>query len=345
MADVISKNPLVQTICDGLAKADLLEYLLLKQLPLTEEEYLEGLVHVLRDAQHKERAQLLLHDLSRSVKDGYVAKREANHRVAYYILLEALADRDADLLTTIVHNNHLPNEFLTKVAEQGPLLALEALLENQTMLIAFPETLDVMERNPECTAFIRGKIKEIRDFYLQTGPAEAIPEADASQVAEALAAAEGLTEDQADEVQLLQQEALTTLQRINRMSVSERIKLAVAGSRTERLILIKDANKMVQMAVLESPKMSEDEVMIHVRDRSMPSELISRIASTRDWTKNYAIVLSLVQHPKTPVNKALGFIKQLHERDLKLIAMDKNISPVIRQLAQNFQRQKERVRG
>ena len=99
------------------------------------------------------------------------------------------------------------------------------------------------------------------------------------------------------------------------MSVSERVRLALTGTKTERLVLIKDPNKMVQTAVLDSPKMADDEVLIHIRNLSLSSEIIGRIANNRDWTKNYNIIIGLVQNPKTPVNRAISFIKLLHDRD------------------------------
>ena len=77
------------------------------------------------------------------------------------------------------------------------------------------------------------------------------------------------------------------------MSISQRIRLALTGNKTERLILIKDANRMVQLAVIESPKMADDEVLIHTRNLSLSGEIIGKIANNRDWTKNYTIILAL----------------------------------------------------
>ena len=54
-------------------------------------------------------------------------------------------------------------------------------------------------------------------------------------------------------------ERTTLLQKINRMSVAEKIKTALTGNQEERLLLIRDANKIVARAVLQSPKVSEQE--------------------------------------------------------------------------------------
>jgi hypothetical protein len=48
----------------------------------------------------------------------------------------------------------------------------------------------------------------------------------------------------------------------------------------------------------------------------------------------------LVHNPKTPVKDALSFVKKLHIRDLQSVSRDKNINPVVRQLAINFYKQK-----
>jgi hypothetical protein len=340
---MVSKNPLVLKIADGSPSDELLKFLLNKQLAFTEEEYLESLVFVLPDLRFRDRAREMLGQISQPVKEKYVQKKEAQPRVADFILQEALDSGYFNTLTLIIQNSNYPTEFLLRIASQAKAVILEILLENQIQLIAYPEIMEKMEANPECGPFIRGRIKELRDFYFQPKAAEVIPE---TEVMEELTSV--MAEDQKDEGELdqakIKQAALTTLQRINHMSVSERVRLALTGNKTERLVLIKDPNKMVQTAVLDSPKMAEDEVLIHIRNLSLSGELVGKIANNREWTKNYTIILSLVQNPKTPVNRALSFIKQLHIRDLKLMAQDRNISPVVRTLAQNLQKQKERVK-
>jgi hypothetical protein len=340
---MVSKNPLVQKIVEGSPSEELLKYLLDKHLAFTEEEYLESLVFLLPDLRFQARAREMLGQIVQPVKENYVQKKDAHQRVAGYILQEALDSGFFNTLTLIIQNQNHPTEFLLRIASQAKAAVLEVLLENQIQLIAYPEIMEKMEANPECGPFIRGKIKELRDFYFQSKVAEAIPETEVIEELTTVLAEEQKEDPQLD-TQKIQQAALTTLQKINTMSVSERVRLALTGNKTERLVLIKDPNKMVQVAVLESPKMADDEVLIHVRNLSLSGEIIGKIANNRDWTKNYTVILALVQNPKTPINRAISFIKQLHLRDLKLLCQDRNISPVIRTLAQNLQRQKERIK-
>ena len=340
---MVSKNPLVQKIAEGTPGDELLKYLLDKQLAFTEEEYLESLVFVLRDPRSEERALALLRLIPQPVKEQYVQKREAEMSVASFILQDALDSGYISTLALIIHNTGYPPEFLLRIASGAKAAVLELLLENQIQLIAYPEIMEKMEANPDCNPFIHGRIKELRDFYLQPKAAEAIPEAEVMEELATVLAEEQEEGPQADAGKI-RQEAKTTLQRINLMSISERLRLALTGNKTERLVLIKDANRLVQAAVLDSPKMANDEVLIHVRNLSLPGEVIEKIANNREWTKNYTVILSLVQNPKTPITRALSFVKQLHDRDLKLLSQDRNVSPVIRVLAQNLIKQKERVK-
>ena len=343
MSTIVSKDPLVLQFAEGSANDELLVFLLDKKLAFTDEEYLESLVFVLSNLIFHERALAMLSQISQSVKENYVQKKEAHLQVAEFILNEALQTGNFNILTMIIQNQYFPSEFLLRIAAQGKAATLEVLLENQIRLIAYPEIMEKMELNPECNPFISLKIKELRDFYITPQAAETIPEKDILNELTSMITQEQ-SEDEVLSQATIQQTAITTLQRINRMSISQRIRLALTGNKTERLILIKDANRMVQLAVIECTKMADDEVLIHTRNLSLSGEIIGKIANNRDWTKNYTIIMALVQNPKTPINRAISFINKLHTRDLKLLIRDRNINPVIRNLAVNLQRAKEKVK-
>ena len=344
MNPLISKNPLVVQIAGGSANDELLQFLVDKKLAFTDEEYLESVVFVMPNPNFRGQALDLLNQIPQSVKENYVQKKDAQQQVAEFILSEALASDNINTLSMIIQNQYFPIEFLLRIAEQGTVAILEILMENQIRLIAYPEILEKIEDNPECGQFIRGKINELREFYFQTKAAEAISEADViSELGTMISQEQGAGEE-LGQVNF-QQAALTTLQRVNRLTISQRIRLALTGNKTERLILIKDANRMVQLAVIESPKMADDEVLIHTRNLSLSGEIIGKIANNRDLTRNYTIIMALVQNPKTPINRSISFIKKLHSRDLKLLIQDRNINPVIRNLAINLQRAKEKVKG
>jgi hypothetical protein len=361
---LVSKNPLVKKIAAGEAKDEMLELLLTKQLPLTEEELLESLVFLINREKWKTRSMELLKRISETTKLNYIEKSEADHRVAFFLILEALGWRNGKIILRAILNQALPHEFLIKIAEKGDASMLEMLLDNQIKLIAYPEIMEAMEYNPEITNFILGKIQEIREFYLQENKAEEIAvEEVLEEVREVILqeqqeerkqkqekgmetdGTDDAAEGELDEIQeaVVKERALTTLQEINTMAIPDRIKLALTGSKTHRMILIKDSNKMVSLAVLESPKISTDEVIILAKNKSIATDIISRISNNREWIKNYTIIAELVQNPKTPVKSALSFINRLHLRDLKMLSANKNASPVIRQFAANLFSQRVRT--
>ncbi len=52
----------------------------------------------------------------------------------------------------------------------------------------------------------------------------------------------------------------STLQKISKLDIKGRIALAMRGNKEERSILIRDSTKLVSLAVLDSPKVSDAEV-------------------------------------------------------------------------------------
>ena len=118
--------------------------------------------------------------------------------------------------------------------------------------------------------------------------------------------------------------------RISSMSVAQRLSLAMKGSREERAILIRDPNKIVGIAVLSSPKLSESEVESIAKMASVSEELLRVIAHTRAWIKNYLIVLALAKNPKTPVALSMNLLSRLNERDLRMLSTDRNVPDVVR---------------
>jgi len=109
------------------------------------------------------------------------------------------------------------------------------------------------------------------------------------------------------------------------LNVTGKVKAAMRGTREERAILVRDPNKLVAIAVLSSPKVTEQEVETFARMGSVSEDVLRVIGTTRSWIKNYAIIRGLCFNPKTPIGLSLGFLKRLLERDIKHIASDRNI--------------------
>jgi hypothetical protein len=130
------------------------------------------------------------------------------------------------------------------------------------------------------------------------------------------------------------------LQRLQEMTVAERIKLALRGNRETRMILIRDSNRMIRRFVLQNPRVGDEEVIAIAKNRSADDELLRIIAESRDWTKNYQVRLSLVTNPKTPLVLSLRFLSSLQERDVRMLAKSKNVSATVANAAKRIVLQK-----
>lgn len=129
---------------------------------------------------------------------------------------------------------------------------------------------------------------------------------------------------------------LGTVQRLARMNVTEKIRVAMRGSREERAILIRDPNKLVSISVLASPKLTDQEVEGFAKLAALSEDALRVIGTTRAWIKSYGVVQGLVKNPKTPISISLGLVIRLIEKDLKAIATDRNIPEPIKLLARKL---------
>lgn len=122
----------------------------------------------------------------------------------------------------------------------------------------------------------------------------------------------------------------STLQKIAALNVAQRMALAMKGTREERAVLIRDPNKIVGVAVLSSPKITETEVEAIAKNATVSDELLRMIGFSRNWTKSYAIVHALVRNPKTPLAMSMNFLSRLGEKDLRSLSTNRNIPEVLR---------------
>jgi hypothetical protein len=119
-------------------------------------------------------------------------------------------------------------------------------------------------------------------------------------------------------------------QLVSTLPVTEKIKLAMRGTREQRGVLVRDANRIVSVAVLSSPKLTEAEVEGFARMANVLDEVLRIIAGNRAWTKNYSVISALARNPKTPPAVSLSLAHRLNERDLKLLSVDRNVPEGLR---------------
>ncbi|HMK28966.1 MAG TPA: hypothetical protein VK473_04715 [Terriglobales bacterium] len=137
---------------------------------------------------------------------------------------------------------------------------------------------------------------------------------------------------------------LSTLQKIARLSVGERVQLAMKGNREERFVLIRDGTKIVSSAVLESPKLTDSEVEYFATMKNVTENVLRGIASKRKFIKLYPVVRALCSNPRCPLDVSLTLVKSLMVRDLKDLSTNKNVADTLRKVSLKLFREKSTVK-
>jgi hypothetical protein len=131
----------------------------------------------------------------------------------------------------------------------------------------------------------------------------------------------------------LPSERISILNRIMKMGMKDRVKLAMKGDREARNILIRDPNRIVAQAVVQNPRITEQEIEKIAAMRSVPEDILRKIANDRQWSRSYAVVHNLARNPRTPVANVMNILSRLQLKDLAALSKNKNISDAVRRQA------------
>ena len=121
--------------------------------------------------------------------------------------------------------------------------------------------------------------------------------------------------------------------RIQQMSVTEMVKLASIGTKEARNLLIRNPNKSIVQAVLNSPKITDDEIISFAGNKNLSKEVPLIISNKKEYTKNYMVKAALVNNPKTPLPTAIKFLRHLIPKDLRNVSKSKNVPTVLAKTA------------
>ncbi len=222
----------------------------------------------------------------------------------------------------LANNPNCPPELLAPTVPHMTTAALQGLMADLDRLSSTPALAAALATSPFLTAEQRLQLQEL----LQE-------ESDPAALEEAVAAAEP---------DLVKRQSL--LQRLARMRVPERVQLALKGNREERMTLIRDPCKVVQRAVLQSPRITEREVEAFAAMANLNDEVLRLIAMNRKFMKNYTVLRNLMNNPKSPLDITLHLLPSLNEHDLKILTTNKNVPETLRTSANRLQFQRKKVR-
>ncbi len=358
MADARPTNPLVEQFRRGGVARDLRLMAAQGLLPLKPEDLLELWTSLVLDPDEAVREAADKSLVSFPVAELLPILKSRDTSVE--VLSWAVTHRaEQELREVVLQNTSLPDETIEKLAPVLPQAQAELVVINQTRLLRRTSLLVALEANAGLNNDQKRRLRELRESF-HIGEAEAAPAApppppeaapaEAPPEPEAEIAPVGdvfLTEDEAmvrylSEEERQQTEKVSAVQKIYRLNTAEKLITALKGSREERAILIRDPNRLVAMGVLGSPRLTEAEIESFSAMKNISDQVLREIGHHREWTKRYTVINNLVRNPRTPIGIALTLVPRLNPRDIKGIAVDRNVPEPVRKQAQKFVKGQQR---
>jgi hypothetical protein len=266
------------------------------------------------------------------------------------VLAWALEQRqEREVREVVLQNPSLEDHAIESAAPTLPTELAELVVINQMRLLRSTTLLEAIESNPSLNNDQKRRLRELRETFRigeqpapEAAPPPPPPPPEPEPEPEPEPAFEPPQTDGEAVVRYLseeergQSEKVSAVQRLYRLNTAEKVIAALKGSREERAVLVRDPNRIVSTAVLGSPRLTEAEIESFSAMKNVSADILRQIGNNKDWSKRYTVVSNLVRNPRTPLGVSLGFVTRLNPRDMKSIALDRNVPEVIRKQAQRF---------
>lgn len=270
----------------------------------------------------------------------------------------------------IALNPSVADETLAMLAARGGAREVDQLAQNEQRLLRHPEIIAAMymNRNARMSTIDRVVELAVRNNVRVPGLAcweevaralagapPAAPEADVlfAHAADSLSgddreltAGDAEHADDGDEAEAkraARSEAVASERDvpINQLSVPAKIRLANLGNAYARSLLVRDPIKMVALAAIKSPGVTDIEAARYAANQSLADDVIRYISTKREWTRLYGIKVSLCRNPKTPIAEATKLLPFLREKDLVNIMKSKGVPSALVAQARKLQMQRK----
>lgn len=265
------------------------------------------------------------------------------------------AARDETLAERVAFHPSAPLGALAVLAATGSAAIIELVLTNEERLLVEPVLLERLMLNPALRIDQRGRILELLDRVGKTQQRRDEAEQQEEQADDEMGV-ETSTEDLEEVARLLEvdvgellsaseildpeefeesddPEIRDAYRKILRLNTAQKAILAMKGNREERMILIRDSNRTVAVGVLKNGRITEPEIESIAKMRNVTDEVLRQVGSSREWTKNYSVIISLVHNPRTPQGVSMNFVNRLVNRDLKVLLGSREVPELIRRMA------------
>jgi hypothetical protein len=256
----------------------------------------------------------------------------------------------------IALNPSVADATLALLAGKGDARAVDLIATNEQRLLHYPEIIAAMYMNRRARMSTIDRVVELavrnhvrvpglacwdevaraltggghstaKDDAIFEYAADSLSGGDDSALTKGDVDAEGEADESVDEQRLQTVKKVVEEKQIpiSEMSVPAKIRLATLGNGFARATLIRDPIKLVSIAAIKSPAVTDLEAAAYARNQSLAEEVIRYIATRREWTKMYGVKVSLCRNPKTPIAEATKLLPFLREKDLVFLSKSKGV--------------------
>jgi len=214
---------------------------------------------------------------------------------------------------------------------------VDIVSNNQQRMLRHPDIVEALGSNPLTGRAVIERILSFLGMESEPGEAESQAPVSDSEAEAALRAvlgddlgqfASSLVEE--SDLEAEAEDANANLYAlIQQMSIFQKVKLARLGNKEARGLLIRDRNKVVAVAAIMSPKISDNEVVAFAQSRNVSDEVLRLIGNNRQWTRNYQVKLALTMNPKSPQAMSMKFVNFLQDKDLKGLMKSKDVPSAV----------------
>ena len=349
MAEARATNPLVEQFRRGGTDRELRLMAAQGLLPLAPADLVELWSDLVRDPDEAVRGAATDSLTALSVDECLPIARDRSTPGAVLTWVVTYRQEPA-LREAALQNTSTADETIEALAPALPSDLAELVVINQVRLLRRTSLLEALESNPDLNNDQIRRLKELRETFkigaTPEPPPAPEPAAEPEPAPEPEPEPEPVALDSEDEavVHYLseeerdQAEKVTAVQKIYRLNVAEKIVTAIKGTREERAILIRDPNRLVASAVLGSPQLTDAEIESISAMKNVSDDVLRKIGNHREWTKRYQVISNLVKNPRTPIAISMGLVARMNPREMKSLAVDRNVPEAVRKQAQKFVR-------
>lgn len=326
-------------------------------LTLPPAELIEILVYLADHPYFGEQAKLTLAGFDEGASIEAARDPQTPKEVLDY--LSAPANLRPALLPALLENPQIPGSRIVELCDAASKTTADMLLAHERVR-ALPPALSALAKNHRISTEQVAAAEELLKGCESSGESEAAVAQFLAEHANEIAAEQGkpftlmggsdieqhaltAAAEQSHELVGFSKRAETyerpsIIQKIARMTVGERVQLAMKGNRDERFILIRDGARIVANAVLESPKVTDAEVDAFAAMKNVGDNVLRILGTKRKFLKRYTVMRVLVNNPKTPVDISLALLSHITTNDLKNLMKNKDIADTISKIARKMYR-------